>query len=191
MAYTAEQASQTVDCDIIQSDQDDVGKAVKYALQEVSANMDDDGIPADQRYGLLMPTYFYALRGQAEVISRDYTMGQAHNQQVGGQLSILDYLTLNIRNAGGIFGIDWTGSAYGDLNLPTAATDGLEMQVDMGDMIGLFWHRDSTVVRHQTGLRSAVDWIPREQVWLAIARLHMGCQVIHSEGLYVIMSVAS
>ena len=191
MAYTAENASQTVDCDIEQSDRDDIGKAVKYALQELSAAMDDDGIPADARYGLLQPTYFYALRGQTEVISRDFTQGQAHNQQVGGQLSVLDYLTLLIRNAGGIFGIDWTGSAYTGLNLPTADTDGLEMQVNMSDMIGLFWHRDSTVVRHQTGLRSAVDWIPREQVWLAIARLHMGIQVIHTDGVYVIMATAS
>jgi len=181
----ASDASNQTNVDNVDSDSDVVAKRLKNGLQEVAAAFDDAGIPADQRYGLLKPTPFYALRGQAEVISRDYTMGQAHNQNIGGQGSVLEYLNFTIRNAGGLFGIDWTGSDYDHMHLPLSSE--VVMATNNSSVLGLFWHKESTVVRHQTGLRSAVDWIPREQVWLAIARLHMGLKVIQDDGVHIMV----
>lgn len=161
------------------------GEQFKSGIVQVAAAMDDAGIPAEDRFALLKPTQFYELRGLAEVISSDFTQGQNRNQSIGGQSSLLNYLNFDMRNAGGLFGINWLDSAHDQLFLPTASDH--DMAHDSTNVIGLFWHKDSTVVRHQTGLRSAVDWIPRSQVWLAIARLHMGVRVVKTAGVYILL----
>ena len=58
----------------------------------------------------------------------------------------------------------------------------------MLQVVGLFWHHDAIVVRHQTGLEANVDWIHRQQVWMPIARLHMGLKVLQVEGVFILLS---
>ncbi len=153
-------------------------------IKRVAEEMDEDGVDSEMRFCMLKPSLFYALRGAAEVISSDFTQGQNINQAIGGNMSILNYLNFTIRNMGGIFGVDWTASSHGPKNLPT--TTGAEMAFDMSAVVGIFWQHDSWAARHQTGLETNVDWIHRDQVWMPIARLHMGVKVIKIDGLWIL-----
>ena len=60
------------------------------------------------------------------------------------------------------------------------------MAFDMSAGGGIFWQHDSWAARHQTGLETNVDWIHRDQVWMPIARLHMGVKVIKIDGLWIL-----
>lgn len=179
LAFTAngESNEQTGD---FQTD-DGLGTRVKNGIKGIATAFDDAGVDDEMRFMMLKPDAFYALRGEAEVISSDFTQGQNINQAIGGNMSILNYLNFTIRNMGGIFGIDWTDSAHQAKKLPTATNR--VMQYDMTDVYGIAWQHDSWAARHQTGLETNVDWIHRDQVWMPIARLHMGLRVIKTDGL--------
>jgi len=159
------------------------GENIAQGMESIAAEMDDLGIDSADRYGLLKPTQFYSLRGVARVISRDFTQGQSNNQAVGGNLSMLEYLSFMIRNCGGLFGIDWTdASDHGAENLP--------VDFDALAIVGLFWHKESTAIRHQTGLEANVEWIHRDQVWMPIARLHMGVQTVKVAGVWLLVDTS-
>lgn len=162
-----------------------LGDTVRDAIASIMGTMDDRGIPASMRFGLLKPKQFYSVRNVAEVISSDFSQGQNVNQSIGGNMAMMSYLNCLIRNVGGIFGINWT-SGHDDANLPTAT--GKEMADDMTNIVGLFWHHDAWAVRHQTGLESSIDWIQRSQVWMSIARLHMGVKVIQTDGVFILIN---
>lgn len=183
LAYTSNANGTEESDDYAQAD--GLGTRVKDGLKAVATAFDDAGVDSEMRFCMLNPTCFYALRGEAEVISSDFTQGQNINQAIGGNMSILNYLNFTIRNMGGIFGVDWTASAHGPKNLPS--TDPV-MEYDMTDVVAICWHHDAWAARHQTGLETNVDWIHRDQVWMPIARLHMGMRVIKSEGLRTLVS---
>ncbi len=178
LTSTADTASKVVTDDF--NTQSGLGETVRDAIQTVMANMDDDGIPASMRFGLLKPKQFYATRGQAEMVSVDFTRGQDMNASIGGNMAGFDYLNCLTRNMGGIFGVDWTASAHTGKNLPA------DMEDNLTDIVGLFWHHDAFAVRHQTGLESSIDWIQRNQVWMSIARLHMGMKVLQGDGVWIL-----
>ena len=182
LAFTSDAAAKVVNGDF-QSDSG-LGSRVKSAIKTVATLFDDDGVDEEMRFGMLKPDAFYSLRGEEEVISSDFTQGQNINQAIGGNMAILNYLNMTMRNMGGIFGIDWTDSSQMSKKLPTGT--GVEMAFDMTDVIGIFWQHDSWAARHQTGLETNVDWIHRDQVWMPIARLHMGVKVIKQDGLMII-----
>ena len=161
-----------------------LGARVKEGIKTIATLFDDAGVDEDQRYLMLKPDCFYSLRGETEVISSDFTQGQNINQTIGGNMSVLDYLGITIRNMGGVFGIDWTDSAHVAKNLPTSGT---VMAYDMTDVYGIAWQHDAWAARHQTGLETNVDWIHRDQVWMPIARLHMGMNVIKTDGLQTLV----
>lgn len=165
-----------------------LGVRVKDGIKAIAAAFDDDGVDSEMRFAMLKPDAFYALRGETEVISSDFTQGQNINQAIGGNMAILNYLNITIRNMGGIFGVDWTDSAHVAKNLPTSPTN---MAYDQTDVTGIFWQHDSWAVRHQTGLETNVDWIHRDQVWMPIARLHMGMAVIKTDGLRTLVHSSS
>lgn len=154
-----------------------LGAKVQVGIADIMALMDEAGNPSGMRFGLLAPFVFYALRGEAEVISSDFTQGQNRNQSIGGNMADLDYLNCTIRNMGGIFG----------QNFGTDTLFATEYRFNLVNVVGLFWHHDAWIVRHQTGLESSIDWLQREQVWMSIARLHMGIKIIQQEGLYVLL----
>ncbi len=156
-----------------------LGDAVKDGISTLMGIMDDNGVPASMRFGLLKPKQFYSMRGVAEVVSVDFTRGQNVNQSIGGNMAGMEYLNCLIRNVGGIFGIDWT-TGHANKNLPVAFNG--------TPVVGIFWHHDSFAVRHQTGLESSIDWIQREQVWMSIARLHMGLKILQNKGCYLLVS---
>lgn len=156
-----------------------LGARVTAALRAIATAFDDAGVDSEMRFGMLKPELFYALRGEAEVISSDFTQGQNINQAIGGNMSILNYLNFTLRNMGGIFGVDWTDSVHVGKNLPSSP----QMAYDQTDNYGIFWQHDSWAARHQTGLETNIDWIHRDQVWMPIARLHMGIAVIKTDGL--------
>jgi len=183
LSFTADANSKSVTDDFVTVS--GLGDTVKNAIATVMGNMDDDGVPTSMRFGLLKPKQFYSMRGVAEVVSVDFTRGQNVNQSIGGNMAGMEYLNCLIRNMGGIFGVDWTASAHSGKNLPTAS--GLEMADDMTNIVGIFWHHEAFGVRHQTGLESSIDWIQRNQVWMSIARLHMGIKVIQIEGLWILV----
>ncbi len=178
LTKTADAASKSVTDDF--NTVSGLGDTVRDAIKVIMGNMDDDGIPTSMRYGLLSPKLFYSVRGEAEVISVDFTQGQAVNQSIGGNMAGVDYLNCMIKNMGGIFGVNWAASAHVSKLLPTAMED------DLTDILGLFWHHDAWAVRHQTGLESSIDWIQREQVWMSLARLHMGLKVIQQDGIWIL-----
>lgn len=165
-----------------------LGTRVKDGIKNIAAAFDDDGVDSEMRFAMLKPDAFYALRGETEVISSDFTQGQNINQAIGGNMAILNYLNITIRNMGGIFGVDWTDSAHQAKKLPTSPT---VMAYDQTDVTGIFWQHDSWAVRHQTGLETNVDWIHRDQVWMPIARLLMGMVVIKTEGLRTLVHSSS
>jgi len=160
------------------------GLTIKDAIAQVAGEMDEDGVDFEDRYGLIKPTAFYDLRGIPEVISSDFTQGQNRNQAIGGNMALLEYLGFLIRNCGGIFGIDWTGSDHDQKLMST--TTGQVMAHDNWHVIGVFWQKECAAVRHQTGLEANIDWIHRDQVWMPIARLHMGVKVVKAEGVWII-----
>ena len=183
LAFTADAASNTKTGDFFTTS--GLGGRIRLGIEEIMTEMDDAGVDSEMRFGMLKPSGFYSMRGEAEVISSDFTQGQNINQAIGGNMSILNYLNCTIRNMGGIFGIDFTGSAHSGKNLPTAT--GLEMAFDQTIVFGIFWQHDSWAARHQTGLETNVDWIHRDQVWMPIARLHMGVRVIKQAGLWLLV----
>ena len=162
-----------------------IATAVKLGMDSIAAAMDDDGVDFEDRYGLMKPTQFYALRGETSVISSDFTQGQNINQAIGGNMALLEYLGFMIRKCGGIFGIDWTGSDHDQKFMSTAT--GQVMAHDTTDVVAVFWQKECAAVRHQTGLEANIDWIHRDQVWMPIARLHMGVKVIKAEGVYILI----
>jgi len=167
----------------------DTGDAVQELIEIIAAEFDDNGIPDDQRYMFMKPTYFYALRSKPAVISSDFTQGQNINQAIGGNMSVLSYLNFTIRNMGSVFGTDWTATAPGaGKNLPNASS-GTDMNVNQTTTVAVCWHTGSTMVRHQTGLQASIDWIQRQQVWMSIARLHMGIKTVKPEGVFSIVTV--
>lgn len=184
LSFTADANSKSVTDDFATIS--GLGDTVKDAIANVMALMDDDGIPASMRFALMKPKQFYSVRGVAEIVSSDFTQGQNVNQSIGGNMAMMSYLNCIIRNVGGIFGIDWTATAHAGKNLPTAT--GKEMADDMSNVVALFWHHDAWAVRHQTGLESSIDWIQRNQVWMSIARLHMGVKVIQTDGLFILIN---
>ena len=184
LSFTADAASNSVTDDF--ATVSGLGDTVKDAIASIMGTMDDRGIPASMRFGLMKPKQFYSVRGVAEIVSSDFSQGQNVNQSIGGNLAMMSYLGCIIRNVGGIFGVDWTATAHAGKNLPTAT--GKEMADDMSNVVALFWHHDAWAVRHQTGLESSIDWIQRNQVWMSIARLHMGVKVIQTDGLFILIN---
>lgn len=184
LAFTADANTQTKTGDF-QSDNAGLGSRVVTGIKQIATEMDDRGVDSEMRFGMLKPDIFYALRGETEVISSDFTQGQNINQAIGGNMSILNYLNFTMRNMGGIFGVDFTDSAHFAKRLPTAT--GVEMAFDQTNVVGIFWQHDSWAARHQTGLETNVDWIHRDQVWMPIARLHMGMRVIKLDGLWLLV----
>ena len=183
LIYHADSAANIITADF--SPDTPAGTTTMQAVKDIMSAFDDAGIDEGNRYGLLKPTQFYSLRGLAEVISKDFTQGQAVNQSIGGNMAMVNYLNCDIRNMGGGFGIDWTTSDYDNLKLPSES--GVTMEFNNNAVVGLFWHKEAAVVRHQTGLEASVDWIPREQVWLSLARLHMGVRALKTDGLYILV----
>ncbi len=159
--------------------------ATKLGIELIAALMDDDNVDFEDRYALLKPTQFYSLRSSAAVISSDFTQGQNRNESIGGNMALLEYLGFMIRNCGGIFGIDWTGSLHDQKNFSTVT--GQVMGHDNTNIVGVFWQKECAAVRHQTGLEANIDWIHRDQVWMPIARLHMGVKVVKVEGVYIMI----
>jgi hypothetical protein len=167
-----------------------VGEQVAHVIEIVAAEFDDAGIPDDQRYMFMKPTHFYALRALPNVISSDFTQGQNINQAIGGNMSVLNYLNFTIRNMGSVFGTNWLSSLEDGKNLPTQTSTGhTNMRMDQTTTVALAWHTGSTIVRHQTGLQASIDWIQRQQVWMSIARLHMGIKTVKPEGVFAIVTV--
>jgi len=183
LAFQADANSQTDVRDYITASV--LAANVIEGVKAVAESFDEAGVDSEMRFGMMKPTLFYAVRGEAEVISSDFTQGQNINQVIGGNMSMVNYLGFTIRNMGGIFGIDWTASSHGPKNLPT--TTGSEMAFDMSAVMAIFWQHDSWAARHQTGLETNVDWIHRDQVWMPIARLHMGIKVIKIDGLFILV----
>ncbi len=178
LTSTADAASKSVTDDFTTTS--GLGEVVKDAIAEVMSNMDDDGIPASMRFGLLKPKQFYSTRGVAEMVSVDFTRGQDMNASIGGNMAGFDYLGCLTRNMGGIFGVNWLATAHAGKNLPS------DMEDDLTNIVGVFWHHDAFAVRHQTGLESSIDWIERNQVWMSIARLHMGMKILQADGVWIL-----
>lgn len=156
------------------------GDTVRKTIELIAAEMDDDGVDEGTRYGLLKPSAFYALRSEPAVISSDFTQGQNRNNEIGGNMAMVEYLGYMIRNCGGVFGINFLDTTpHGSKNLPA------DLAFDNTKVVGVFWHTECAVVRHQTGLEAAADWFPREQVWITISRLHMGFKVIKTDGVWI------
>ena len=168
----------------------DTGDDVQALIEIIAAEFDDNGIPDDQRYMFMKPTHFYALRALPNVISSDFTQGQNINQAIGGNMSVLNYLNFTIRNMGSVFGTNFLASAHDGKFLPTQTSTGhTNMRMDQLTTVALCWHTGSTIVRHQTGLQASIDWIQRQQVWMSIARLHMGIKTVKPEGVWAITTV--
>ena len=166
-----------------------LGEQVAFLIEIIAAEMDDNAVPDDQRYMFMKPTHFYALRALPAVISSDFTQGQNINQAIGGNMSVLNYLNFTIRNMGSVFGTDFLLAAHDPKNLPTQTSTGhTNMRMNQTDTIALCWHTGSTIVRHQTGLQASIDWIQRQQVWMSIARLHMGIKTVKTEGVFAIVA---
>lgn len=166
-----------------------LGEQVAALIEIIAAEMDDNAIPDDQRYMFMKPTHFYALRALPNVISSDFTQGQNINQSIGGNMSVLNYLNFTIRNMGSVFGTNWLSSLQDAKNLPTQTSTGhTNMRMDQSDTIAICWHTGSTIVRHQTGLQASIDWIQRQQVWMSIARLHMGIKTVKPQGVFAIVA---
>lgn len=185
LIHEADLNSNSFTDDYTASTQAATGAAVVHGMEQIAAAMDDDGVDFESRYGLLKPTQFYAGRQVTHAISSDFTQGQNVNQAIGGNMALWEYLGFMVRNCGGIFGIDWTGSDHDQKFIPSAT--GQVMQHDNTAVIGVFWQKECGAVRHQTGLEANIDWIHRDQVWMPIARLHMGVKIVKAEGVYILI----
>ena len=163
--------------------------AVEKGIRFIASAFDDAGIPQNMRFGLLKPTPFYSISQKTTIRSSDFSQGQNQNQSMGGNMDVARYLNFDIRNMGGIFGVDWTDAAHSNKNLPSGSET--NMEANLTDIVGLFWHHDSWAVRHQTGIEASIDWIQREQVWMAISRLHLGIKAIQVEGLWVLVHASA
>ena len=159
---------------------------VLNSLNEIAGLMDDDGVDFEDRYGLLKPEIFYGILGEESVRSSDFARGQNTNESIGGNMALLSYLGIQFRNCGGLFGIDWTDSTHDQLLM--SITTGQVMAHNNTNVFGVIWQKECAAVRHQTGLEANIDWIHRDQVWMPIARLHMGVKVIKTEGVYIMIN---
>ena len=175
---------------IISSDADNAGNSVskdldnvteatvqtetRVGIEEIAAAFDEAGIPADGRRGMLKSTSWYKLLGSDGVISKDFG-GQANRQTAGGNLGVINYLNFDIMNCGVGFAEDFTDSsaAHTAIKYPT--------EFDMTNVFGVFWHEDAWALRHQTELENSAEWSAEKQVWLVLARLHMGAKTIMTD----------
>ncbi len=188
LIHEAELQSQSSSGDYEDTDPAVAKAAILNSLNVIAGLMDEAGVDFEDRYGLMKPTSFYAIRSEPSVVSSDFAQGQNRNESIGGNMALLEYLGIKIRNCGGIFGIDWTATEHFPKNLP--GDTGQVMQHDNTAVHGVFWQKECAAVRHQTGLEANIDWIHRDQVWMPIARLHMGIKVIKAEGVFVMLFVA-
>ena len=146
----------------------------KEGIKTIATAFDEEGVPSDGRFAFLRSQIFYELADQDGVMSLDFG-GQANRQSVGGNRDAIRYLNFTIINCGIGFGEDFTDSsaAHTAIAYPT--------EFDMTSVWGLFWHEDSWALRHQTQVESTVGWVEEKQVWLVLARLHMGNKAIYTD----------
>lgn len=146
----------------------------KEGIKVIATAFDEAGVPSDGRFAFLRSQVWYELADQDGVMSLDFG-GQANRQTMGGNLSPISYLNFTIFNLGIGFGEDFTDSsaAHTAIKYPT--------EFDMTSVWGVFWQEDSWALRHQTQLESTVGWVEEKQVWLVLARLHMGAKSIYTD----------
>lgn len=155
---------------------------VKQGVLTIATEMGNDMVSASGLYGLMNPSSFYKLGDNNSVISLDYG-GQADRQTQSSQTT-RRYLNWDIKMAPGIYGVDWTNTAHSALAIPSV------MKADSRRILGVFWQRDSWVLREQTNLENTVDDIPHLRVWMCLSNLELGAKVVLPAGVWIMRQAA-
>ena len=157
-----------------------LGTRTAEQIRLLAADMDLNGVPPQNRWGMLKSDLWYALKAETVVTSSDF--GGMANVQF--PMEILNYLNFKIVNVGTFWGTDFTSSTFVDW--PAAA------QFNAVNAVGMFWHQDAWAWRR---VRNMEQIGPREirpnDTFNIEARIHWTATNRDNEGLQLLSDDAT
>ena len=155
--------------------QSGLGDRVAQQLRLLAADADVDGVPWQNRWGMMRSDLWYALKDVAGVTSTDF--GGMANVQF--PIKVLNYLNWQIINVGTFWGTDFSGGGFADW--PTAA------RFNATNAAGCFWHAEAWAWRK---VREMEQIGPRQfrpnDTYNIESRIHWGAIARDTEGMYLL-----
>lgn len=160
--------------------QSGLGDKVAEQLQLLAGDLDKNGVPPQNRWGMLKSSLWYALKSVAGVTSLDF--GGMANVQF--PMKILNYLNFQIVNVGTFWGTDFTATAFN--TFPTLA------QFDATNTVGTFWHQEAWAWRRVAAMEQIG---PREirpnDTFNIEARIHWTARDRDTAGMFILSDDAT